>query len=108
MTTCLVTLRPRMPQKTPTRNSQKFTAMHATTASIAPTVIWKVVRSMGPLWVVRGVAERGRNEKPGSHFGGLLAEGRREGTSEGAESLGGSAPHPPFGPLLPGGLRMAG
>jgi hypothetical protein len=44
--TCLVTFRPRMPQNTPSRNSQKLIAMHATRPSMVATVIWRVGRSM--------------------------------------------------------------
>src|SRR5262249_39249714 len=52
-----------MPQKTPTRKSQKFSAMHATTASIAPTVIWKVARSIGSIMDVgRGPGKRIQRE----------------------------------------------
>src|ERR1035438_4639390 len=44
--TCLVTFKPTIPQKTPRRNIQKLSAMHATRRSIVATVIWRIGRSM--------------------------------------------------------------
>jgi hypothetical protein len=47
--TCFVTFRPRMPQKTPRRKSQKLTAMQATRPSMVATVICSLGRSIFPI-----------------------------------------------------------
>ena len=59
--TCFVTFRPRMPQNTPSRKSQKLTAMHATRPSMVATVIWRVGRSMNLIMDELGTSGKSRS-----------------------------------------------
>src|SRR5271157_83984 len=57
MATCLVTFRPRIPHRAPSRKSQKLRATHATRPSKPANDIWKLGRSIESLW--EGMVEAG-------------------------------------------------